>query len=37
MVYNVSEIGNKDIIEIGVSKLRCNVQTMEEHERLGGE
>ncbi|XP_044751437.1 uncharacterized protein LOC123311488 [Coccinella septempunctata] len=36
MLYTVSEEGNKDIIEIGVSKLRCTVQTMEEHERLGG-
>ncbi|KAK9870630.1 hypothetical protein WA026_008192 [Henosepilachna vigintioctopunctata] len=36
MLYAVSEEGNKDLIEVSVSKLRCNVQTMEEHERLGG-
>ncbi|KAL3281298.1 hypothetical protein HHI36_004510 [Cryptolaemus montrouzieri] len=36
MSYSLSEAGNNDLIEVSVSKLRCNVQTMEEHERLGG-
>ena len=34
--YAVSEDGTNDVVEISVTKFRCSVQTMQEHERVGG-
>ncbi|XP_076271439.1 uncharacterized protein LOC143203190 isoform X2 [Rhynchophorus ferrugineus] len=35
--YSVSEDGTNDVIEVSVTKFRCSVQTMQEHERIGGQ
>ncbi|XP_022909960.1 uncharacterized protein [Onthophagus taurus] len=34
--YFNSEDGNNDRMEISLSKLKCSMQAMEEHEKLGG-
>lgn len=34
--YAVSEDGTNDVVEITVTKFRCSLQTMQEHERVGG-
>lgn len=36
MSYSISEDGTNDTIEVGLSKLRCSMQTMQQHEKLGG-
>ncbi|CAH0556971.1 unnamed protein product [Brassicogethes aeneus] len=35
--YAVSEDGNNDVVEISVTKFRCSVQTMQDHEKVGGQ
>ncbi|KAJ8918470.1 hypothetical protein NQ315_008167 [Exocentrus adspersus] len=35
--YAVSEDGTNDVVEISVTKFRCSLQTMQEHERTGGQ
>lgn len=35
--YAVSEDGTNDVVEVSVTKFRCSVQTMQEHEKIGGE
>lgn len=37
MTYSESEDGFNDTIELSLQKLRCSMQTMQEHEKLGGE
>lgn len=36
MCYSNSEDGNNEMAEINLSRLRCSMQTMQEHERYGG-
>ncbi|CAG9768618.1 unnamed protein product [Ceutorhynchus assimilis] len=35
--YSVSEDGRNDVVEVTVTKFRCSLQTMQEHERVGGQ
>ncbi|XP_050302912.1 uncharacterized protein LOC126740785 [Anthonomus grandis grandis] len=35
--YAVSEDGRNDVVEVTVTKFRCSLQTMQEHERVGGQ
>ncbi|XP_060517401.1 uncharacterized protein LOC132696640 [Cylas formicarius] len=35
--YAVSEDGANDVIEITVTKFRCSLQTMQDHEKIGGQ
>lgn len=37
MSYSAGEDATDDTIEVGLSKLRCSMQTMQQHEKLGGE
>lgn len=34
--YSVSEDGTNDVVEITITKFRCSLQTMQEHEKIGG-
>lgn len=36
MTYSESEDGFNDTIELSLQKMRCSMQTMQEHEKLGG-
>lgn len=36
MTYSESEDGFNDTIELSLLKMRCSMQTMQEHEKLGG-
>lgn len=36
MTYSESEDGFNDTIEVSLQKMRCSMQTMQEHEKLGG-
>lgn len=36
MTYSNSEDGNNEMVEASLSKLRCSMQTMQEHEKYGG-
>ncbi|XP_066260150.1 uncharacterized protein [Euwallacea similis] len=35
--YALSEDGTNDVVEVTVTKFRCSLQTMQEHERVGGQ
>lgn len=35
--YAVSEDGTNDVVEVSVTKFRCSLQTMQEHEKTGGQ
>lgn len=34
--YSVSEDGTNDVVEVTITKFRCSLQTMQEHEKIGG-
>lgn len=34
--YSHSEDGNNEMVEVQLSRLRCSMQTMQEHEKYGG-
>ncbi|XP_018318903.1 uncharacterized protein LOC108732533 [Agrilus planipennis] len=34
--YSNSEDGNNDLLEVSLSRLRCSINTMQEHEKYGG-
>lgn len=36
MTYSNSEDGNNDMVEVNLSRLRCSMQVMQEHEKYGG-
>lgn len=36
MCYSISEDGNNEMVEVSLSRLRCSMPTMQEHEKLGG-
>ncbi|XP_072383640.1 uncharacterized protein [Diabrotica undecimpunctata] len=35
--YGVSEDGTNDVVEVTVTKFRCSLQTMQLHEKIGGQ
>lgn len=35
-MYSTSEDGNNDMFEVSLSRLRCSMNTMVEHEKLKG-
>ncbi|XP_023024428.1 uncharacterized protein [Leptinotarsa decemlineata] len=35
--YGVSEDGTNDVVEVTVTKFRCSLQTMQYHEKVGGQ
>ncbi|RZC39994.1 uncharacterized protein BDFB_001876 [Asbolus verrucosus] len=35
--YAISEDRKNDVVEISVTKFRCSLQTMQQHEKLGGQ
>ncbi|KAL1514110.1 hypothetical protein ABEB36_003426 [Hypothenemus hampei] len=35
--YSISEDGTNDVVEVTVTKFRCGLQTMQDHEKVGGQ
>lgn len=35
--YAISEDRKNDVVEISITKFRCSLQTMQQHEKLGGQ
>ncbi|CAH1118024.1 unnamed protein product [Phaedon cochleariae] len=35
--YGLSEDGKNDVVEVTVTKFRCSIQTMQYHEKVGGQ
>nr|CAH7721656.1 unnamed protein product [Callosobruchus chinensis] len=34
--YGISEDGTNDVVEVTITKFRCSLQTMRQHEKVGG-
>nr|CAH7721654.1 unnamed protein product [Callosobruchus chinensis] len=35
--YGISEDGTNDVVEVTITKFRCSLQTMRQHEKVGGQ
>ncbi|CAH2000043.1 unnamed protein product [Acanthoscelides obtectus] len=35
--YGISEDGTNDVVEVSITKFRCSLQTMRQHEKVGGQ